>query len=80
MNKDFTIKEHNEAIQRLKNKKSPGPDKVTNEMLKHLGPIAKTKLLETFNNTWKKEQVPQIWREANMMPVHKPGKKKESCK
>ena len=49
-------------------------------MLKHLGPIAKTKLLEIFNNTWQKEQVPQIWREANMMPVHKAGKKRNDAK
>ena len=35
----------------LNDKKSPGPDKVTNEMLQHLGMRAKTKLLDIFNNS-----------------------------
>ena len=79
MNKDFSLQELNDALESLKNNKSPGPDKITNEMLQHLGPIAKAKLLEIYNNSWKKGQVPQIWKEANMMPVHKPGKKRNEA-
>ena len=77
MDKPFCSEELEEALSSLKDKKSPGPDKITNEMLKHLGPKAKGKLLEIYNNSWQKEQVPQIWREANMMPIHKPGKEKK---
>ena len=79
VNKDFSLQELNDALESLKNNKSPGPDKITNEMLQHLGPIAKAKLLEIYNNSWKKGQVPQIWKEANMMPVHKPGKKRNEA-
>ena len=34
------------ALAQLKNKQAPGPDKVSNDMLKHRGPQAKKKLLQ----------------------------------
>ena len=37
INKDFTKKEYDEAITSLQNEKTPGPNKLTNEMLMHLG-------------------------------------------
>ena len=74
MNKLFNMREFEEALNTLKEKKSPGPDKVTNEMLLHLGKRAKTKLLATFNNSWTTGHVPQAWREADMVPIHKKGK------
>ena len=76
MDKTFTNKELERALGTLNNKKSPGPDKVTNEMLLHLGPIAKYRLLTLFNNSWKTGRVPQAWREADMTPIHKKGKNK----
>ena len=74
MNKPFNMRELQEALNALKGKKSPGPDKLTNEMLLHMGKSAKSKLLELFNNSWKSGQVPQCWREADMIPIHKQGK------
>ncbi|KAL8604432.1 hypothetical protein ACOMHN_042261 [Nucella lapillus] len=76
MDMPFKLKELEEAKKSLQDKKSPGPDKVTNEMLKHLGTKAKTKLLTLFNNSWKTGHVPQSWREAYMVPIHKKGKDK----
>ena len=49
-------------------------DKVTNEMLQHLGKRAKTKHLPIFNNSWTTGHIPQAWREADMVPIHKKGK------
>ena len=74
MNKPFCMRELEDAMKTLNEKKSPGPDKVTNEMLLHLGTRAKNKLLDLFNNSWKTGHVPQIWREADMVPIHKKGK------
>ena len=74
MNRPFNMKEFEEALKTLKDKKSPGPDKVTNEMLEHLGTRAKSRLLALFNNSWKTGHVPQSWREADMVPIHKKGK------
>ncbi|KAL8621712.1 hypothetical protein ACOMHN_061847 [Nucella lapillus] len=74
MDRPFKLKEL-EAVKSLKDN-SPGPDKVSNEMLKHLGTKAKTKLLALFNNSWKTGHVPQSWREAEMVPIQKKGKDK----
>ena len=40
MTKCLILREHEEALKRKKQKKAPGPDGVTNEILKHLGPGA----------------------------------------
>ena len=58
LNKLLNMREFEEALNTLKEKKSPGPDKVTNEMLQHLGKRAKTKLLAIFNNSWTTGHVP----------------------
>ena len=79
MSKPFNMKELEDALKTLKDKKSPGPDKVTNEMLEHLGTKAKTKLLTLFNNSWKTGHVPQSWRDADMVPIHKKGKDKKKA-
>ena len=70
----ITLQELQTALRKLKKKKSPGPDGITNEMLTHLGNTATHKLLEIFNLSWEEGKVPQIWREAIMIPVYKKGK------
>ena len=70
----FSAAELAEALSSLKAKKSPGRDGVTNEMLQHLGPKATASLLKLFNTSWKKGQVPQAWKDAILVPIHKPGK------
>ena len=76
MNTPFTTKELDCAMISLKLKKSPGPDKIHNEMLLHLGPKSRKKLLQLFNDSWREGVVPQSWREAIMIPIHKKGKDK----
>ena len=48
-------------------------------MLLHLGPRSKKKLLQLFNNEWRKGTVPQVWREAIMIPILKRGKDKSKA-
>ena len=71
MEQPFNMKELQEALDDLKTKKSPGPDQITNNMIKQLGKNAKAAMLNIFNSSWKTGHVPQIWREANMIPIHK---------
>ena len=49
MNSPFVPKELEDALTTLKFKKTPVPDNITNEMLLHLGPRGKKKLLQLFN-------------------------------
>ena len=77
MKQPFTLHELQTALRKLKTKKSPGPDGITNEMLKHLGSTAILKLLEVFNHSWETGTLAQTWREAIMTPIYKKGKDKK---
>ena len=77
MSQPITMKEIEAAIRQLKCKKAPGPDGVTNDMIKHLGPAAKKTLLELFNESWKNGTVPALWKKATIIPIHKKGKDKK---
>ena len=76
MDSTISMEELNYAMKKLKQKKSPGPDGITNEMLINAGKPALYKLLEIFNKTWQEGSLPQSWREATMIPIHKKGKSK----
>ena len=76
MDSTISMEELNYAIKKLKRRKSPGPDGITNEMLIYAGKPALYKLLEIFNKTWQEGSLPQSWREATMIPIHKKGKSK----
>ena len=71
---DFTIQELQNAIRKAAPRKAPGPDGITNEMISHLGGLAKEKLLQFINRTWKEGQLPRAWRTAKVTPILKKGK------
>ena len=74
---DFTMTELNKAMKKLKNCRSPGPDRVHNEMLTHLGPIGKQTILRLVNLTLKTGEIPRIWKNAIITPILKKGKPSE---
>ena len=74
MSQRLTLNELQTVLRQLKTKKSPGPDGANNEMLTHLGNSAMCKLLDIYNHSWTQGLLPQIWREAVMIPIHKKGK------
>ena len=76
MTKDFTVQELNWAIKRLKTKKVPGKDGITNETILQLGPQAQQKLLALFNQSWQTGKFPNQWTEAVVVPILKKGKEK----
>ena len=55
-------------------KKAPGKGGVTDEMIKHLGPLAMKKLLELYNSSWKSGVFPTAWKEAIIIPILRKGK------
>ena len=79
MNSSFVTKELEDALTMLNLRKAPDPDNITNEMLVHLGPCSKKKLPQLFNNGWRMGTVPQVWREAIMIPILKRGKDKSKA-
>ena len=79
MNSPFIMEELKTALSSLSLKKAPGPDQVTNEMLINLGPQGKKKLLQLFNDSWRTGIVPEVWKEATILPIHKKGKEKKKA-
>ena len=76
MDSPIVYKELTSALAKLKLKKSPGPDCITNEMIINLRKPALHKLLEIYNKSWEEGSLPQSCTEATMIPIHKPGKDK----
>ena len=71
---DFTMCEMKQAIQKMKTKGAPGPDRIPPSFLKNLGPVAQEKLLLLFNRSFRLAECPQIWRNAIIVPLLKAGK------
>ena len=71
MTSEFSIHELNCAIRQLKNKKDPGKDGISNEMIRHLGSLAKQKLLDIYNHSWNTGTFPTSWKEAIIIPILK---------
>ena len=71
---EFSIQEMNCAIRQLKNKKAPGKDGISNEIIRHLGSVAKKKMLDKNNQSWNTGTFPTSWKEAITIPTLKNGK------
>lgn len=76
VNSPFLIKELDHGIRHLKKKKAPGPNKITNEMLQHLGPYEKTRILNLFNELLIQGILPEEMGRSWIIPVPKKGKPK----
>ena len=70
---DFTITQHEikDALKRLKNKKSPGIDGITSEMLKSGQDVLMPALLKVFNHIFRSGSYPETWRTGLLSPIHK---------
>ena len=75
MAESLTMQELQCALKKLKKKKSPGADGITNEMMMHLGYKAKRMLLQIFNLSWHSGKFPSKWTEAHIRPILKKGKR-----
>ncbi|GFR87739.1 H25N7.04 protein [Elysia marginata] len=67
----FKLSELSRAIKKLKLRKSPGPDRLYNEMLLHLGLEGKKVLLKLINKTWGTSIIPSALKTALVTPILK---------
>eukprot|EP00745_Piridium_sociabile_P037673 TRINITY_DN6865_c0_g1_i3.p1 TRINITY_DN6865_c0_g1~~TRINITY_DN6865_c0_g1_i3.p1 ORF type:complete len:1255 (-),score=165.91 TRINITY_DN6865_c0_g1_i3:139-3903(-) len=71
----LTLAELHRALRRIKsNKSSPGADKITYPLLKHLPSLFLNKVLKFFNKCWTEGKVPQAWKDAIVIPIPKANK------
>ena len=73
LNSDITIDELDQAIQKLKQKKSVSTDLISNEMLIHSNSMLRHLILKLFNECLDKGVYP--WNESVTTPLHKKGDK-----
>ena len=55
--------------------KSAGPDGISPKLLRLAGNTIVPSLTKLFNKSFGPEKVPNLWREANITPLHKKGSK-----
>lgn len=75
----ITMDELEEAIHKLKNGKAPGGDKITAEMIKHIGQKGKELMLKIYNKIWMEEEIPNEWRKTLIVPIYKNKGNKRDC-
>ncbi|GFT55590.1 probable RNA-directed DNA polymerase from transposon X-element [Trichonephila clavipes] len=61
-------------IKKIKIKKSPGRDGITNKMIKNLPLITVFKITNIINNMFNLRYFPNAWKTAVIIPILKPGK------
>ena len=65
--------EANNALERLKNCKAVGEDKVTAELLKVTSDENLEKLVDFYNNIWMLEEIPKDWKNGTIVKIPKKG-------
>ena len=62
-----------QQMSKLPNRKSPGPDGIPNELLKHLPEDAKQAIHKMFILMWMTGSTPTSWKECRTVLIHKKG-------
>jgi hypothetical protein len=76
----FSMEDLNQALNNLKIKSSPGPDKITNIQLKNLSEEFKKIVLKLFNLTIEKSLVPDSWKLSTVTMIPKKVKNSSNPK
>jgi len=70
---EILIREVKNAIRNSKPGKAAGPDGITNDILKSCGAETYKILTDLFNLCIKQKKIPECWKNAKMMLLHKKG-------
>ena len=73
----FSMAELKKAIKTMRAKGAPGADDIPPSFIKSLGPIAPA-LLQLYNASFDGASIPQVWRNAIIIPLLKRGKSPSS--
>jgi len=63
------------AIDKLKSHKSPGFDQISAELIKAGGRTIFLEIHKLIISIWKKEKLPEEWKESIIIPIHEKGDK-----
>ena len=62
------------AVKNMKANTASGPDKIHPRFIKNLGPMAIEELRYIYQTIWRKGDIPQQWRSADIRAIPKAGK------
>ena len=68
---NFSLRELNKAIKKMNKKSAPGQDDIPSTFLAALGPKARIILLDILNYSFNTGTIPQLWRNATIIPLLK---------
>ena len=71
--KPFTVSEIKECIEALKSNKDPGPDLISNEILKYSSVVTRKAIVKLFNLILDSGKYPYTWIHSFIIPLHKSG-------
>ncbi|XP_072395185.1 trypsin-like [Diabrotica undecimpunctata] len=76
-NEEINIEEEEvkEALRKLENRKSPGEDRIPNELLKYGLPDLTKQLLKLIQKILEQNRMPQKWRSSILIPLFKKSNK-----
>jgi hypothetical protein len=64
----------------LETHKSPGTDHISAELIKAEGRTTSSEIHKLNNPVWKKEELPEPWKESITVPIYKKGDKPDCSK
>lgn len=70
---EINIDEVTKTVTKLKNRKSPGIDQITNEMIKYGGKECWSELCKLYNKIIQQGEVPESWKTSITVPIFKKG-------
>ncbi|KAJ4436358.1 hypothetical protein ANN_18990, partial [Periplaneta americana] len=69
------IKDIQDTITQLKNRKAPGVDNISNEMIKYGGSLLVEEIHKLFRKIYSNMEIPAQWKESITIPIFKKGMK-----
>lgn len=73
LDENFSVGELRLVLQKMKDGKAPGPDRIPYEFFKYAGPNYLQKLVEIFDKLLSSGQVPESFRNGIIFPLYKKG-------
>nr|XP_050046522.1 uncharacterized protein LOC126543446 [Dermacentor andersoni] len=74
LDSSFSVSEVRAALQSLNGRSAPGPDGISNRLLRNLDDGSIELLTKEINDVWEAGIVPDAWKEATVILIPKPGK------
>ena len=73
MDEEPSYEEFEKALDAIGEGKAPGVDQIPGELLKRCGKELKNKIWQVIVGHWKAKEVPQEWKDANLVTIFKKG-------